>query len=86
LTEKAGVVGLSGVRYIVHSEMPEFTQDAIESFYRERTSSNPMDAHVGYDQDDRIVAMITRGIGNPGTHQHWSSNVVNSPKKLSETE
>ena len=31
--------------------------------------ANPRDAHVGYEQDDRVVAMITRGIGNPGTHQ-----------------
>jgi hypothetical protein len=29
--------------------------------------ANPMEAHVGYDQDDRVVAMIARGIGNPGT-------------------
>ena len=29
--------------------------------------ANPMQAHVGYDQDDRVVAMIARGIGNPGT-------------------
>ncbi|MDD5268153.1 MAG: hypothetical protein PHO08_13655 [Methylococcales bacterium] len=28
--------------------------------------ANPMQAHVGYDQDDRVVAMIARGIGNPG--------------------
>jgi hypothetical protein len=29
--------------------------------------ANPLEAHVGYDQDDRVVAMIARGIGNPGT-------------------
>ena len=29
--------------------------------------ANPMQAHVGYDQDDRVVAMIARGIGGPGT-------------------
>ncbi|MDD2658875.1 MAG: hypothetical protein PHY54_04225 [Methylococcales bacterium] len=28
--------------------------------------ANPMDAHVGYDTDDRVVAMIAKGIGNPG--------------------
>jgi hypothetical protein len=28
--------------------------------------ANPMEAHVGYDTDDRVVAMIARGIGNPG--------------------
>jgi hypothetical protein len=25
--------------------------------------ANPMDAHVGYDQDDRVIAMIAKGIG-----------------------
>ena len=29
--------------------------------------ANPMQAHIGYDQDDRVVAMIAKGIGNPGT-------------------
>lgn len=29
--------------------------------------ANPMEAHVGYDQDERVVAMIAKGIGNPGT-------------------
>ena len=29
--------------------------------------ANPMEAHVGYDTDDRVIAMIARGIGNPGT-------------------
>ena len=28
--------------------------------------ANPMQAHVGYDQDDRVVAMIAKGIGHPG--------------------
>ena len=37
LTEKAEIVGLSGVRYLVRHEMPAFTRDAMESFYRERT-------------------------------------------------
>lgn len=27
--------------------------------------ANPLDAHVGYDQDDRVVAMIAKGIGTP---------------------
>lgn len=26
--------------------------------------ANPLDAHVGYDQDDRVVALIAKGIGN----------------------
>jgi hypothetical protein len=29
--------------------------------------ANPLEAHVGYDTDDRVVAMIAKGIGNPGT-------------------
>ena len=28
--------------------------------------ANPMQAHVGYDTDDRVVAMIARGIGHSG--------------------
>ncbi|MGZ8238081.1 MAG: patatin-like phospholipase family protein [Methylobacter sp.] len=36
-SQKAEVAGLTGVRYVVRSEMPEFAKDAIESFYRERT-------------------------------------------------
>ena len=27
--------------------------------------ANPLEAHVGYDTDDRVVAMIARGVGNP---------------------
>ncbi len=27
--------------------------------------ANPMEAHVGYDQDDRVVALIAKGIGHP---------------------
>ncbi|MGH8550848.1 MAG: patatin-like phospholipase family protein [Methylococcales bacterium] len=34
-SEKAEVVGLPGVRYVVRSEMPAFTRDGIESYYRE---------------------------------------------------
>ncbi len=26
--------------------------------------ANPMDAHIGYDTDDRVVALIAKGIGN----------------------
>ncbi|MGZ8137308.1 MAG: hypothetical protein ACXW1W_11765 [Methylococcaceae bacterium] len=29
--------------------------------------ANPMEAHVGYDTDDRVVAIIAKGIGNPAT-------------------
>lgn len=35
MAEKAQVVGLSGVRYIVRGEMAEFTRDAMESVHRE---------------------------------------------------
>jgi hypothetical protein len=36
-SEQAEVVGLPGVRYVVHAEMPRFIRDAMESFYREQT-------------------------------------------------
>ncbi len=29
--------------------------------------ANPMDAHIGYDTDDRVVALIAKGIGNNET-------------------
>jgi hypothetical protein len=29
--------------------------------------ANPMDAHIGYDTDDRVVALIAKGIGNQHT-------------------
>lgn len=29
--------------------------------------ANPVEAHVGYDQDDRVIALIAKGIGHPGT-------------------
>ncbi|MCX7098646.1 MAG: hypothetical protein NTV43_12170 [Methylococcales bacterium] len=29
--------------------------------------ANPMEAHVGYDTDDRVVSLIAEGIGNPAT-------------------
>jgi hypothetical protein len=27
--------------------------------------ANPLEAHIGYDTDDRVIAMIARGVGNP---------------------
>jgi hypothetical protein len=29
--------------------------------------ANPLDAHVGYDTDDRVIALIAKGIGNTNT-------------------
>ena len=29
--------------------------------------ANPMEAHIGYDMDDRVVALIAKGIGNNET-------------------
>ncbi|WP_150048243.1 MULTISPECIES: hypothetical protein [Methylomonas] len=29
--------------------------------------ANPLDAHVGYDTDDRVIALIAKGIANPYT-------------------
>ncbi|MGD0958835.1 MAG: hypothetical protein ABSB19_03420 [Methylomonas sp.] len=29
--------------------------------------ANPLDAHVGYDTDDRVIALIAKGIGNENT-------------------
>ncbi|MEC4749219.1 hypothetical protein [Methylomicrobium sp. Wu6] len=29
--------------------------------------ANPLDAHVGYDTDDRVIALIAKGIGNQNT-------------------
>lgn len=29
--------------------------------------ANPMEAHIGYDTDDRVVALIAKGIGNENT-------------------
>jgi hypothetical protein len=31
--------------------------------------ANPLDAHIGYDTDDRIIALIAKGIGNHHTDQ-----------------
>jgi hypothetical protein len=44
-SEKAEVVGLPGVRYVVRAEMPGFTRDALDSFYRERAIL----AHQGWN-------------------------------------
>lgn len=30
--------------------------------------ANPMDAHIGYDTDDRVVGLIAKGIGNDNTN------------------
>jgi hypothetical protein len=29
--------------------------------------ANPLDAHIGYDSDDRVVAMVAKGVGNGNT-------------------
>lgn len=29
--------------------------------------ANPIDAHIGYDTDNRVVALIAKGIGNKNT-------------------
>lgn len=29
--------------------------------------ANPMDAHIGYDNDDRVIALIAKGIGHPAS-------------------
>jgi len=26
--------------------------------------ANPLDAHIGYDTDERVIALIAKGIGN----------------------
>lgn len=42
--------------------------------------ANPLDAHVGYDTDDRVVALIAKGIGNGNT-----AKVVNERCRWVET-
>ncbi len=42
--------------------------------------ANPLDAHVGYDTDDRVVALIAKGIGNKNT-----AKVVNERCRWVET-
>lgn len=43
--------------------------------------ANPMDAHIGYDTDDRVVALIAKGIGNDYTADivrtrcHWIDTI-----------
>jgi hypothetical protein len=42
--------------------------------------ANPIDAHVGYDVDDRVVALVAKGIGNKNT-----SKIVNDRCRWIET-
>ncbi len=43
--------------------------------------ANPMEAHIGYDTDDRVVALIAKGIGNENTADiikqrcHWIDTI-----------
>ena len=43
--------------------------------------ANPLDAHVGYDSDDRVIALIAKGIANPKTaptvteHCQWLETI-----------
>ena len=43
--------------------------------------ANPLEAHVGYNKDDRVIAMIARGVGNKNTAKivkdrcHWIQTV-----------
>ncbi|WP_306306168.1 hypothetical protein [Methylomonas koyamae] len=43
--------------------------------------ANPMDAHIGYDTDERVVAMIAKGIANDQTAPvvnercHWIQTI-----------
>ncbi len=43
--------------------------------------ANPMDAHIGYDTDDRVVALIAKGIGN----KQSSADIVNKRCRWIET-
>lgn len=36
--------------------------------------ANPMEAHIGYDTDDRVVALIAKGIGNENTAEIVKEN------------
>lgn len=42
--------------------------------------ANPMEAHIGYDTDDRVVALIAKGIGNQAT-----TDIVNDRCRWIET-
>ncbi len=42
--------------------------------------ANPMEAHIGYDTDDRVIALIAKGIGNEKTAQ-----IVNERCRWTET-
>ncbi len=39
--------------------------------------ANPMDAHIGYDTDDRVIALIARGINNDKVKDrcHWTQTI-----------
>jgi hypothetical protein len=41
--------------------------------------ANPLDAHIGYDSDDRVVALIAKGIGN-----HKTAPLINERCKWTE--
>jgi len=43
--------------------------------------ANPMEAHVGYDTDDRVVALIAKGVGNKET----TADIVNKRCRWIET-
>ncbi len=36
--------------------------------------ANPLDAHIGYESDDRVVGLIAHGIGNPQTAEIVNDN------------
>lgn len=42
--------------------------------------ANPLEAHVGYDTDDRVIALIAKGIGNTNT-----AKIVNERCRWTET-
>jgi len=44
------------------------------------TVANPMEAHIGYDTDDRVIALIAKGIGNKDT-----ADIVNERCRWIET-
>ncbi|MGR8981706.1 MAG: hypothetical protein ACU84H_16680 [Gammaproteobacteria bacterium] len=42
--------------------------------------ANPLDAHIGYDTDDRVIALIAKGIGN-----HHTENIIKERCRWVET-
>ena len=42
--------------------------------------ANPLEAHIGYDSDDRVIALIAKGIGN-----HRTAKIVNERCRWVET-